>query len=62
MEDEVNIVDYLAITANRVFVPEVYYGIRNNKEVFYKNKAKMVYIRYLGQDFLRILFVKLGKK
>gem|GEM_PF-1745649 len=40
VEDEVNIVDYLAITANRVFVPEVYYGIMDNKEVFYKNRVK----------------------
>jgi len=46
VEDEVNIVIYSAITAIRVFVPEVYYGIRNNKEVFYKNREKMVYIRY----------------
>jgi len=48
VEDEVNIVDYLAITAIRVFVPEVYYEIRNNKEVFYKNRVKVVYIRHLG--------------
>jgi len=48
VEDEVNIVDYLAITAKRVFEPEVYYGIRDNKEVFYKNRVKMVYIRHLG--------------
>jgi len=46
--DEVNIVDYLAITAIWVFVPEIYYGIRDNKEVFYKNRAKVVYIRHLG--------------
>ena len=62
MEDEVNIVIYSAITAIRVFVPEVYYGIRDNKEVFSKNRVKMVYIRYLGQGFLWILFAKLGKK
>jgi len=46
-EDEVNIVDYLAITAIRLFVPEVYYGIMDNKEVFYKNRVKVVYIRHL---------------
>lgn len=40
MEDEVNIVDNLAITLILVFVPEVYYGIRDNKEVFYKNQSR----------------------
>ena len=34
VKDEVNFVDYLAITAIQVFMPEVYYGIRDNKEVF----------------------------
>ncbi|MGY4686592.1 KAP family P-loop NTPase fold protein [Petrotoga sp. DB-2] len=31
---EVNVADFLAITAIQVFVPEVYYGIRDNKDLF----------------------------
>jgi len=34
VKDEVNIVDFLAMTAVQVFIPEVYYGIRDNKDVF----------------------------
>jgi len=34
VKDEVNIVDFLAITAIQVFIPEVYYGIRENKSLF----------------------------
>jgi len=34
VKDEVNIVDNLAITAIQVFMPEVYYEIRDNKEAF----------------------------
>lgn len=33
-KEEVNITDFLAITAVQVFIPEVYYGVRENKEVF----------------------------
>ncbi len=34
IKDEVNVADFLAITAIQVFVPEVYYGIRDNKDLF----------------------------
>jgi len=34
VKDEVNVVDFLAITAIQVFLPEVYYGIRENKYLF----------------------------
>jgi predicted KAP-like P-loop ATPase len=34
VKNEVNIADFLAITAIQVFVPEVYYGIRDNKDLF----------------------------
>ncbi len=34
VKDEVDIMDFLAITGLQVFVPEVYYGIRDNKEEF----------------------------
>ena len=34
IKEEVNITDFLAITAVKVFIPEVYYGVRENKEVF----------------------------
>ncbi len=34
VKEEVNIMDFLAITAIQVFIPEIYYGIRDNKEVF----------------------------
>lgn len=34
VKNEVNVVDFLAITAIQVFVPEVYYGIRDNKDFF----------------------------
>jgi len=31
---EVNVIDFLAITGIQVFLPEVYYGIRDNSEIF----------------------------
>ncbi len=34
VKDEVNAIDFLAITGIEVFIPEVYYGIRDNKDVF----------------------------
>lgn len=34
VKDEVNIADFLAITCIQVFEPEVYYGIRNNEDLF----------------------------
>jgi len=34
VKNEVNVADFLAITAIQVFVPEVYYGIRDNKDLF----------------------------
>jgi len=34
VKGEVNIIDFLAITVIQVFLPEVYYGIRDNSEVF----------------------------
>jgi len=34
MKDEVNVIDLLAITGIQVFIPEVYYGIRDNKDIF----------------------------
>lgn len=34
VKDEVNVVDYLAITAIQVFLPDVYYRIRDNKDFF----------------------------
>lgn len=34
VKDEVNIVDFFAITSIQVFLPEVYYEIRENKELF----------------------------
>ncbi len=34
VKNEVNVADFLAITAIQVFVPEVYYGIRDNKNLF----------------------------
>lgn len=34
VKGEVNAIDFLAITAIQVFIPEVYYGIRDNKDVF----------------------------
>lgn len=34
IKGEVNTIDFLAITAIQVFIPEVYCGIRDNKEVF----------------------------
>ena len=34
VKDEVNPVDFSAITAIQVFMPEVFYGIRDNKEIF----------------------------
>ncbi len=34
VKGEVNAIDFLAITAIQVFIPKVYYGIRDNKDVF----------------------------
>lgn len=34
VKDEVNVIDFLAMTAIQVFIPDVYYGIRDNKELF----------------------------
>ena len=34
VKNEINVVDFFAITAIQVFVPEVYYGIRDNKDIF----------------------------
>jgi len=34
VKDELDTADFLAITAIQVFAPEIYYGIRDNKEVF----------------------------
>lgn len=34
VKDEVNPIDFLAITAIQIFTPELYYGIRDNKDVF----------------------------
>lgn len=34
MKDEINIADFLAITCIQVFEPEVYYGIRDNEDLF----------------------------
>ncbi len=34
VKDEVNPIDFLAITGLQVFIPDVYYGIRDNKDIF----------------------------
>ena len=34
VKDDVNPMDFFAITAIQVFTPEVYYGIRDNKDIF----------------------------
>jgi len=34
VEGEVNTIDFVAITGIQVFFPEVYYGIRDNKDIF----------------------------
>lgn len=34
VKGEVNPIDFIAITAIQVFMPEVYYGIRDNKDIF----------------------------
>jgi len=34
VKGEVNTIDFLAITGIQVFIPEVYYGIRDNKDIF----------------------------
>jgi len=34
VKDEVNTIDFIAITAIQAFIPEVYYGIRDNKDIF----------------------------
>ena len=33
VKGEVNAIDFLAITGIQVFIPEVYYGIRDNKDI-----------------------------
>ena len=34
VKGEVNAIDFFAITAIQVFIPDVYYGIRDNKDIF----------------------------
>lgn len=34
VKNEVNAIDFLAVTGIQVFIPEVYYGIRDNKDIF----------------------------
>ncbi|WP_052402711.1 KAP family P-loop NTPase fold protein [Methanococcoides methylutens] len=34
IKEEVNVIDFIAITAIQVFLPEVYHGIKSNKHVF----------------------------
>jgi len=34
VKSEVNAIDFLAITGIQVFIPDVYYGIRDNKDIF----------------------------
>jgi len=34
LRNEVNVIDFLAITAIEVFEPEIYYGIRDNDDIF----------------------------
>ncbi len=34
VREEVNTVDFLAITGIQIFIPEVFYGIRDNKDIF----------------------------
>jgi predicted KAP-like P-loop ATPase len=34
VKNEVNPIDFLAITGLQVFIPEIYYGIRDNKDIF----------------------------
>jgi predicted KAP-like P-loop ATPase len=34
VKNEINIIDFLAITAIQVFMPVVFYGIRDNKDIF----------------------------
>jgi predicted KAP-like P-loop ATPase len=34
VKDEVNVIDFFAITSIQVFIPEAYYGIRDNKDIF----------------------------
>jgi len=34
VKGEVNVIDFFAITGIQVFIPEVYYGIRDNKNIF----------------------------
>jgi predicted KAP-like P-loop ATPase len=34
VKNEVNAIDLLAVTGIQVFIPEVYYGIRDNKDIF----------------------------
>jgi len=45
VKGEVNAIDFLAITGIQVFIPEVYYGIRDNKDIF-----SGVYSDYRGSD------------
>lgn len=49
VKEEVNVVDFFAIIGVQVFLPEIYYGIRDNKDIFAglfsdyeKEKEKMV--------------------
>lgn len=34
VKDEVNVVDFISITAIQIFIPRIYYEIRDNKDVF----------------------------
>jgi len=34
IKEEVNVLDFIAITAIQVFLPDIYHGIKNNKHVF----------------------------
>jgi len=34
VKEEVNPIDFLAVTGLQVFVPDIYYGIRDNKDIF----------------------------
>ena len=43
VKDEVDPVDFMAITALQVFLPEVYSSIRNNKDLFTKASGDFIY-------------------
>jgi len=34
VKEELNVIDFIAISAIQVFIPEIYYGIRDNKDIF----------------------------